>query len=80
MSELGGQPVPLEVQGGFPYFLPDGIHFLYSANGEDTSIYVASLDSPEIQLLMNVDRRAKAMYASGHVPVRERGRVDGAGV
>ena len=67
VSELGGQPVPLEVQGGFPYFLPDGIHFLYSANGEDTSIYVASLDSPEIQLLMNVDRRAKAMYASGHV-------------
>ena len=70
VSELGGQPVPLEAPGGHPYFLPDGIHFLYrssSADVEDSSIYVASLDSPETQLLMNVDRRAKAVYASGHV-------------
>ena len=70
VSELGGRPVPLEAPGSKPYFLPDGIHFLYrssSADVEASSIYVASLDSPETQLLLNVDRRAKAVYASGHV-------------
>ena len=69
VSELGGQPVPLEALGRAPYFLPDGIHFLYtfSPPDVDSSIYVASLDSAETRLLMNVDRGAKAVYASDHV-------------
>ena len=69
VSELGGQPVPLEGPRRLPYFLPDGIHLLYSVRSsiEESSIYVASLDSPGTQLLMNVDRGSKAVYASGHV-------------
>ena len=70
VSASGGQPVPLEVRGGFPYFLPDGIHFLYKSGSrliEPTSIYLASLESSETQLLLTADRNTKAVYGSGHV-------------
>ena len=86
VSDLGGQPVPLEAAtpGRSPYFLPDGIHFLYSATSadvEDRTIYVASLDSPETQPLMKVDRASnKGRVRERTCPVRERGRIDGAAV
>ena len=71
VSASGGQPVPLEVLGWFPYFLPDGIHFLYSAPFkkpiERTSIYLASLESPETRLLLTADRNTKAVYGSDHI-------------
>jgi serine/threonine protein kinase/Tol biopolymer transport system component len=43
-----------------PQFLPDGKHFLYYASGakpENKGIYVASLDSKERKLLLNVNSR-----------------------
>ncbi len=80
VSAEGGQPTPLELSGGFPYFLPDGIHFLYESSSgrgqslgpgrrqlEPSSIYVASLESSETRLLLIADRDTKAAYASGHV-------------
>ena len=42
----------------WPYFLPDGRHFLYlarSSQRENTGIYVAALDSNERHLLCNAD-------------------------
>jgi len=42
----------------FPYFLPDGRHFLYlarSSQKENTGIYVAALDSDERHFLVNAD-------------------------
>ena len=48
----------------WPYFLPDGRHFLYlarSAQRENTGIYVGALDSKETKLLVNAD--ASAAYA-----------------
>ena len=72
VSATGGQPVPLtlEVQGGRPHFLPDGIHFLYSRGGgrlQPSSIYLASLESPETRLLLNADRNTKAVFGSAHI-------------
>jgi serine/threonine protein kinase len=48
----------------WPYFLPDGRHFLYlarSAQRENTGIYVGALDSNERKLLINAD--SSAVYA-----------------
>jgi len=42
----------------WPYFLPDGRHFLYlarSAQKQNTGIYVGTLDSQERKLLVNAD-------------------------
>ena len=58
VSAGGGVPVPVttladtrqEFAHRHPYFLPDGIHFLYTAvatKAEDSAIVVASLDSME---------------------------------
>ena len=72
VAAAGGTPTlatTLDTTGGerrheYPFFLPDGRHFLYAAAGDPTSgIYVGSLDSPErIRLL---DSFANAQYASG---------------
>ena len=62
----GGSPIPVtkldesrkETGHVWPYFLPDGRHFLFLARStqrENTSIYAGSLDSPERKLLINVD-------------------------
>ena len=48
----------------YPFFLPDGRHFLYAAAGGPTSgVYVGSLDSPDRTRLL--DSFANAQYASG---------------
>jgi eukaryotic-like serine/threonine-protein kinase len=72
VTAAGGTPTlatTLDTTGGerrheYPFFLPDGRHFLYAAAGDPTSgVYVGSLDSPErIRLL---DSFANAQYASG---------------
>jgi serine/threonine protein kinase/Tol biopolymer transport system component len=60
----GGTPTPAtvfdkssnELAEGWPYFLPDGRHFLYGARyvqQEKTGIYVGSLDSKETRFLFN---------------------------
>ena len=53
-----------ELWHAFPFFLPDGRHFLYAAAGDPTSgVYVGSLDSPDRTRLL--DSFANAQYASG---------------
>jgi Tol biopolymer transport system component len=72
VSAAGGAASPVITvdsshnQGSYfwPRFLPDGKHFLYlarSSSGENSSIYVGSLDSKESKLL--VQSSAGAMYA-----------------
>jgi eukaryotic-like serine/threonine-protein kinase len=63
VSEKGGEPVPAttldksrsEISHRFPYFLPDGRHFLYLARGnqnDSRGIYVGLLDSNETKQLL----------------------------
>jgi len=87
VAASGGTPVPLtaldaakgETTHRWPYFLPDGRHFLFlartggalagsgrKAEEGGNGIYLSSLDSPERRtLVVRGDRRA--MYALGHV-------------
>ena len=55
-----------EVSHRHPYFLPDGRHFLYVAPtnvGEDTRIYVGSLDSKERRFLVKTSPRSTVAYS-----------------
>jgi eukaryotic-like serine/threonine-protein kinase len=72
VSSAGGSAAPVtsldpsrqQLGQGWPYFLPDGRHFLYSArsaNSEDTGIYAGSLDSKETKLVLNAN--ASALYS-----------------
>jgi serine/threonine protein kinase len=61
-----------ETSHRWPYFLPDGRHFLYLAGSAFTprenatnSIILASLDAPGSKLLIHT--HAGAIYASGHI-------------
>jgi Tol biopolymer transport system component len=54
--------------GRWPYFLPDGRHFLYvGTEGDDPKgkVYAASLDSPEAKLI--VEENSGAAYANGYL-------------
>jgi serine/threonine protein kinase len=73
VSESGGNATPVttldasrsETYHGSPQFLPDGKHFLYfaqSSKAENSAIYVASLDSKEKKLLLNVS--SNPLYVS----------------
>jgi Tol biopolymer transport system component/tRNA A-37 threonylcarbamoyl transferase component Bud32 len=60
----GGGPVsPAGVRGLWPYFLPDGRHFLYFVGGpaELRGVWVGSLDSNATRQLLTTD--VKAAYA-----------------
>jgi eukaryotic-like serine/threonine-protein kinase len=58
VAEAGGAPVPStrldkskgETSHGWPSFLPDGRHFLFTAYAEEGGggVYAASLDSPQV--------------------------------
>ncbi len=80
VSASGGNPVQVtsltlnenENSHRWPYFLPDGKHFLYLAlrglsaqDNPTNSIQVGSLDAPEHKALFDTD--GKAIYASGHL-------------
>jgi eukaryotic-like serine/threonine-protein kinase len=80
VSASGGAPTPVttlhvedgETRHAFPFFLPDGRHFLYLAVGSKTAgltspngIYVTALDSNERKLL--VPGGSNAMYAQGYL-------------
>jgi serine/threonine protein kinase/Tol biopolymer transport system component len=80
VSASGGAPSPAttlnpdagETQHWFPFFLPDGRHFLHFAVGSKTAgplspngIYVTALDSNERKLL--VSGGSNAMYAQGYL-------------
>ena len=69
----GGTPKPATTLDGsrqerghfFPYFLPDGRHFLYvavSGMRENTGVYVGSLDSKDRKRLLDV--QSEVRYAS----------------
>jgi len=80
VSASGGQAAPLtalnpangETTHRWPYFLPDGRHFLYLSGTPFTpkensmnAIMVGSLDSKESKFLFHA--HAGAIYASGHI-------------
>jgi eukaryotic-like serine/threonine-protein kinase len=82
VNAAGGIPVPisqtsLSVNHRFPYFLPDGRHFLltyaYSKDGKD-GIYLGSLDSPEIKLI-SPGPSSDAAYASGYLLLVREGKL-----
>ncbi len=88
ISALGGTPIPAtkldtasgDAQHWFPFFLPDGRHFLYFVLGSKTggaidprAVYVGSLDSAEPSKLV-LQGGSNAKYADGHV-VFLRGRT-----
>ncbi len=73
IPSTGGPPVPVttidssrqETTHRFPFFLPDGKHFVYwlrSGQPEKTGIYLGSLDSNQKKLLTIADRFG--MYAA----------------
>jgi serine/threonine protein kinase len=78
VSASGGTPVPLtkldpeqHTSHRWPFFLPDGKHFLYLAIHHDSSksanngVYYASLDGHENRLL--VHSQSNAIYAAGYL-------------
>ncbi len=56
-----------EVGTAWPFFLPDGRHFLFLGNDPKgpSTLNVGSLDSPDVSALGRVESRAE--YASGHL-------------
>jgi len=72
VSAAGGSPTPVttldqsqsEISHRWPYFLPDGRHFLFFARGkpEHTGVFVGSLDSKESKQLLAAT--VGAIYAS----------------
>lgn len=77
IADTGGVPVEVtkldknagEVTHRWPWFLPDGKHFLFQAikgGGENQrGVYVASLDSPERHFVLYTDWNAE--YSSGRL-------------
>ncbi len=74
----GGTPVPVTTADGavytshrWPWFLPDGKHFLYIAvkhnapTSPETAVFLASLDGKENRLLFHT--LSNAIYASGRL-------------
>ena len=73
----GGEPTSAPASAvlgirGFPWFLPDGRHYLYTELNDETrlpeTLMLASLDSPETRPL--VATTSSGMYASGHLLFR----------
>ncbi|HEY3174549.1 MAG TPA: protein kinase [Candidatus Polarisedimenticolia bacterium] len=80
VAATGGLPEPVtkldetrsETTHRWPWFLPDGRHYLYLAGSHSAevqsplnTIYVASLDSPERKALLSA--RSNAIYVKGHL-------------
>lgn len=68
VSASGGTPVPVtilekgkEIAHRWPWFLPDGNHFLfaaYASDGNRATIRIGALDSPKVSTLMEADSNA----------------------
>jgi Tol biopolymer transport system component len=85
VSSAGGQPRPVtkldtsrsETTHRYPYFLPDGEHFIYLArsdftgSGNEPVISVASLESSQGKVLLSAP--SNPVYASGHLLVVREG-------
>ena len=76
ISAAGGEITPVtqldestnEISHRYPWFLPDGKHFLYFVRGaqaEGTTVRVGSLDSKETKLLLHAD--SGAVYSDGYL-------------
>jgi Tol biopolymer transport system component len=74
VASSGGEPTPLgtpadgELGRFWPYFLPDGRHYLYlsrSSRADDRGVYVASIDSGDRKRVVLSNHNAA--YASGHL-------------
>jgi len=72
VPSAGGSPTPVTsldasqqaLGHAWPYFLPDGKHFLYTidtSNPENSGIYVGSLDSKDTKLILKA--HSSALYA-----------------
>ena len=80
VSAAGGEPTPVttldksrqETSHRWPYFLPDGRHFLYTVLGapESRGIYVSSLDAKENRRLLNVGNSDVAYAPPGYLLFR----------
>ena len=84
VSALGGPVIPIttldasksQVGHNWPYFLPDGRHFIYlarSSQRENSAICVGSIDSKESKVLLNSE--ASAAYAPPGYLLFLRGRT-----
>ncbi len=62
VAAAGGIPTPVEETGRWPWFLPDGRHFLFS---QPPTIRLGSLDSKETKLL--IETNSDAVYSQGHM-------------
>jgi hypothetical protein len=49
---------PQQVSHRFPYFLPDGVHFLFFSMGNERSVYLGSLQSKVTRRLFSSDSQA----------------------
>jgi Tol biopolymer transport system component len=83
VSAAGGTAVPVtqtsstNISERYPYFLPDGRHFLFTLAFSTKSadgIYVGSLDSPEIQLV-SAGPSSNPAYASGYLLLVREGKL-----
>jgi Tol biopolymer transport system component len=66
----GGTPVAVTTLGDqvthrFPFFLPDGRQFLFSAGGDTPGVYLGSMDSQGTHLLTQTDTAGTAYLPSG---------------
>jgi len=77
VAATGGEPAPVPMPAkpgipGFPSFLPDGRHFLFTSLNDETrlvdAIMLGSLDSPDTRRL--VATTSSGVYASGHLLFR----------
>jgi hypothetical protein len=64
VSSAGGTPTPLNLDtaGRWPWFLPDGRHFLFSAGA---GVRLGSLDSQQTKIL--IDTLSDAVYTQEHL-------------
>jgi Tol biopolymer transport system component len=77
VSASGGKSSPVtaldsashETSHRWPWFLPDGRHFLYRAgsNGSDSTIRLASIDSPGHNSRVIIPSRFNAIYSEGYL-------------
>ncbi len=57
LRELTRLTPPNQISHRFPYFLPDGRHFIFFALGplEQRGVYLGALDSPDVQRVLDGD-------------------------
>jgi serine/threonine protein kinase/Tol biopolymer transport system component len=66
VSSAGGASSPLRAAlGRFPWFLPDGRHFLYQSQPGNGTIFVGSLDGGESKMV--TEAGSNALNAQGHI-------------